>query len=105
VFSKYSRSRVCSRLSLRAGRSVLRPYDTSERGTNLRLRHGSRCHDGQVNIRVLVGGLLVMLDLAVVFLVGAQVASKSPVNSGILLPTLGLNVFGMIILWVAKRDD
>jgi hypothetical protein len=57
-----------------------------------------------VNIRVLVGGLLVMLDLAVVFLVGAQVASKSPVNSGILLPTLGLNVFGMIILWVAKRD-
>jgi hypothetical protein len=58
-----------------------------------------------VNIRVLVGGLLVVLDLAVIFLLGAQVASKSPVNSGILLPTLGLNVFGMIILRLAGRDD
>jgi hypothetical protein len=58
-----------------------------------------------VNIRVLVGGLLVVLDLAVIFLLGAQVASKSPVNSSLLLPTLGLNVFGMIILWLARRDD
>ncbi len=58
-----------------------------------------------MNIRVLVGGLLVILDLAVVFLVGAQVASKSPVNSGILLPTLGLNVFGVILLWLAGRND
>ncbi len=58
-----------------------------------------------MNVRVLVGGLLVILDLAVVFLLGAQVASKSPVNSSILLPTLGLNAFGIIILRVAGRDD
>ncbi len=84
---------------------MLRPYNTSERGVNSRLRHGSRCHDGCVNIRVLVGGLLVVLDLAVIFLLGAQVASKSPVNSGLLLLTLGLNVFGMILLRLAGRDD
>jgi hypothetical protein len=58
-----------------------------------------------VNVRVLVGGLLAILDLAVIFLIGAQVAAKSPVNSSILLPTLALNVFGMILLWAAKRDD
>ena len=86
------------------GEPCVRPYEYPE-WANPRLRYGSRCHDGRVNIRVLVGGLLVVLDLAVVFLIGAQVASKSPVNSGILLPTLGLNVFGMIILWLAKRDD
>lgn len=57
-----------------------------------------------MNVRVLVGGLLVILDLAVIFLLGSQVAARTAVNWNLLLPTLAFNVFGLVILWVDGRD-
>ena len=66
---------------------------------------GPRCHDAQVNVRLLVGGLLVMLDLAVILLIGTQVASGKGASWNLVLPTVVFNIFGGLILWSAQDRD
>ncbi len=66
---------------------------------------GSRCHDVNVNVRLLVGGLLVVLDLAVILLIGTQVASGKGASWNLVLPTVVFNIVGALILWSAQDRD
>jgi hypothetical protein len=58
-----------------------------------------------VNVRLLVGGLLVVLDLAVILLIGTQVASGKAASWNLVWPTLAFNVFGGILLWASGDRD
>ena len=58
-----------------------------------------------MNVRLLVGGLLMVLDLAVILLIGTQVASDKAASWNLVLPTLAFNVFGAILLWASGDRD
>jgi hypothetical protein len=56
-------------------------------------------------IRPLVLGVLALLDLAIIGLLGIQLASKQPLSLNLIVPTLVFNLFGAVIFNAARDHD
>ena len=55
-------------------------------------------------LRGLVIVSLALLDLGVIGVLMLQLGRGLPVAWGMVLPTMAFNVFGVAILWAAKRE-